>query len=187
MICLVLNRSTFLHFYIFYPNPSVKIKELLPDSQYATKWRICYQNFNPWNIHLHNIICFAPLCPPPLPPARLLFSTSECFCIKGVPNFSTPLSPHLWYGPITGLDVFSKIRRIFTILTTTSIVFYLIKTVWIFDCNKKLSSNKKYLISAREDGEIIEGLECPINSYCLNGGSCVYYASLGELTCMWVW
>ena len=25
--------------------------------------------------------------------------------------------------------------------------------------------------------------ECPIHSYCLNGGSCLYYHSIGELVC----
>ena len=29
--------------------------------------------------------------------------------------------------------------------------------------------------------------DCPIHSYCLNGGSCLYYHSIGELVCRSVW
>ena len=27
---------------------------------------------------------------------------------------------------------------------------------------------------------------CPVENYCMNGGSCLYYSDIGELACQWV-
>ena len=37
-----------------------------------------------------------------------------------------------------------------------------------------------YLFSAPQNHQ---ASSCPIHSYCLNGGSCLYYQSIGELVC----
>ena len=34
--------------------------------------------------------------------------------------------------------------------------------------------------------KILGGASCPIDSYCLNGGTCVFYAAIGELSCRYV-
>ena len=45
----------------------------------------------------------------------------------------------------------------------------------------------KYIVfSAMDYAKILGGASCPIDSYCLNGGTCVFYAAIGELSCRYV-
>ena len=42
---------------------------------------------------------------------------------------------------------------------------------------------KIIVFSAMDYAKILGGASCPIDSYCLNGGTCVFYAAIGELSC----
>ena len=45
---------------------------------------------------------------------------------------------------------------------------------------------KSIVFSAMDYAKILGGASCPIDSYCLNGGTCVFYAAIGELSCRYV-
>ena len=45
---------------------------------------------------------------------------------------------------------------------------------------------KIIVFSAMDYAKILGGASCPIDSYCLNGGTCVFYAAIGELSCRYV-
>ena len=43
--------------------------------------------------------------------------------------------------------------------------------------------NVSNFISATDMKEIMLAKDCPIDLYCLNGGTCAYYSSIGEMSC----
>ena len=63
------------------------------------------------------------------------------------------------------------------------IIFYTIRNKW---CKRLRNDFNWWTPTGSSSLWPLIALPCPIDSFCLNGGTCKYYEAVGELVCQWV-